>query len=1210
MSFTRALEVSPGDALNSRQQRSLARAINDRLRFAVDMPWRVAWALYNAARLVRNPDASGNLFPAEGEFWKFYSHLFDDSGYLWPLTGPGEPEGANLGSVIPQFIYGNSQLEDEPERLSVRFPLKIAGNPPANEHERWLLGAMQRGAITADGVNSYTPALEAAQTVYQFYFHPLLWHGKSYGGFQPLPPLHETNPYCDTIEPYNTWPNRRRYFTSINPGENTTGLHGAVTTLPDGRKRVTYAGSCPCSSANVGAGHILYYGDFPFAWYLAVADGTMTNGECNYQVDRLDKSKWVEGPYEGEPVPQHSDYPAILRTVWHYQSEFRGADSQRRPDTFTIESIAFDAQRFWTRQYPLAPARGVMQGANLVAVYPGITWSSDPGTSFQPFQDESGTWAPHAGFVIAGFHVHAVGLTEPVSVIIKAGDSEWNVDLTPSQPTVTLWLPDAISPASLQARVTKPLVLAPGGSLSVLAAEIQQRKPSLEDAYLLLRCTTSDTAGNQFTTAANIVSSLFTYGCVLGEYPAAQTDAITTNPLYQSFRRLSRRVRFIRREQLLSYQLSNGIAVLRFKRALGSLPLTDADPFEEIAPPPYPIADGDLVIGETYLVRGTSGTVTHNAVAYAPGETFVAVDASYQSTGDALPWVKDGIRHQALKKGWSNEWVMFLQTHCYHPSESSIWKPSIYADFFSFHAPEHFWSPSSGALKEFVNATYSFSQPSGNPPTSQLQPITVQATFINPEAPSAYTYSLGANAAASTDFMQSRQVYVRPYEIASAELEFSGSEQIVKLTLVEKLRQHPNAPSTIDPNPNNWSADDKARLDGTHATYPENWRTDDNAVREYLRLTYGDGANCSLKVGDTGYGGSPIPTPYGSCYPLFVFVQLVPECYEDNNDTMDTHDSRVLAETYEYAGLVLDTICEAFVAGSTSAQRVCENPNQAGLYDYTRASLWFDAFSNRSLSAFPTTVRPDNPVGFGPLPNTILYADTHNRMARAVNLLTRLRLDVPLKWEQRDYWYSGETAVNPYIVTGTCDSAVRQAWLDNATPPDANILTYDSGWYEVTSAPSIQGFSGAGLGCCNGTGDWCLGTSRVDTEWRVSIAPGWENAVADHVRALVQVGSLGVVAVREESIYYHRRYDEDPRTVCAGSPAANRWEMVVLKDSTDCIAVSPGRLQVPTAPAGDFGVFKPTAGSDPCDWGSVRQTVYHLLAFPGAFVEVPLVELS
>lgn len=1242
--FTRAIAVDVGEVPTSRHQRSIARAANDRLRFAVDMPWRVAWALYNGARLVRNPaENPGMVFPAEGEFFKVWQHL-QRGVNDWPEAGPGEYEGSNIGSVLPQLIFGNGTLTNEPGRLNELFPMRVGAEPATTPDLAWQLGAMQRGAITAAGVYQTMPAFEAAQTLFQFSFSDTSFHGKSYGGWQPGPK--EIGPCGPNGSEFEGWPNRIYIWTALNPDVSTAGLHGSASVNGDGHPVMTYVGSCPCGSGYTAAGHIQYIADMPFAWYVLVK----TDAEgCVVYVDRLDKSQWSEGPYTEGPLPRHSDFPHILRTAWHYGQEFRGADSQRTPDTFSIEDIAFDSQAFWTRQYPLAPARGVPGVGNTVdGLYPEVVFTANPSPGEHALQDEVGNWAPHTGFVICGFHALATGLLEPVVVTVTAGSTVRSMTLTPDESggaSEMVWLEDGISPASLTASLGGTLSLASGGRLVVDAAELAAYKPQLWDQYLVTRfatanATTRDPQGPDYTQSESIVPALFTHGAILGDEPAMQVDHITENPLYQAWRRMSRIMRVMPRESLLSYTLSNGVATLRFKRELQwlNLGLDEADPWEGIAPPPYAIPSGEIVLEEGYIVRGATGTVTYDGHQYGIGQTFHgASETEYTATGDAGPWVEDGIRHAALAKGWSNEWVFFLQTHVFQDAETNIWKPSIYSDFFTFCANEHFMAPSMDtALKAFVNFGYSFQDPTDNVipgtyTTSMNRPL-VSAVMINPEAPSAYTYSRGANDTANDAFRKSRQVYPKPYEIAGCTLEFVGGNQIVVLRMVEKLRQHPNAPATIDPDPGEWSADDLARLDNTHATYPEHFRTDDNAVREYLRYTIGDTARCTRRTGDSNYAAEQWwigPACHGACFPNFVLIKLVPECHEDGNATVEATDTRITADWMQHASLVLDCICEGFVAGITATELACVNPEKSGLYDYTREALYVEAFEGRSIPPIAATVRSDNPIGYGPLPSSIIYADTHNRMAACYNLLTRLRMDVPLLWEKRTrQWTGSSTLVCPndhdwYQTDGGCypdGESTYHVWLDEADPADCPAVTPmpapygDTGWEEWSVGTLIGAYS-VGLGCCPGSpGSWCMVSWRQEVDWRVSVHPDWLLAIPVHIQDLIDGQGVGTVAIRKELRVHHHRVAEPPYTTCIGFSMGFQWVETKERDTTECVLIPSGKVAADIPSKGDVAKVQVAAEdqTDPsitCSVDSGHTVELDLMAFPGAYVDVPLADL-
>src|SRR5262249_40273955 len=149
------------------------------------------------------------------------------------------------------------------------------------------------------------------------------------------------------------------------------------------------------------------------------------------------------------------------------------------------------------------------------------------------------------------------------------------------------------------------------------------------------------------------------------------------NPVFDAARRISRdHARIVRRQQLVSYEVAGGVSILRFKR-FAQYPGIDgievrADCFKDIAPPLDPVASGELVEGETYIVRG-SGRVTYRGANYHQNDRFAAVaDSEYQIEGDVNIYVYDGIRHAAFKKGFTNEWTMFLEPRTYNPSGSSI----------------------------------------------------------------------------------------------------------------------------------------------------------------------------------------------------------------------------------------------------------------------------------------------------------------------------------------------------------------------------------------------------------------------------------------------------------------------------------------------------------------------------------------------------------
>jgi hypothetical protein len=86
----------------------------------------------------------------------------------------------------------------------------------------------------------------------------------------------------------------------------------------------------------------------------------------------------------------------------------------------------------------------------------------------------------------------------------------------------------------------------------------------------------------------------------------------------------------------------------------------------------------------------------------------------------------------------------------------------------------------------------------------------------------------------------------------------------------------------------------------------------------------------------------------------------------------------------------------------------------------------------RWFEFLPATLRPDNAQGFGPMPNTNLYARIFNNVCNAVNLLVRARIELPTELETRhkgiQYWVE-DTGVG--FLTSSGSAATINAPFDN-----------------------------------------------------------------------------------------------------------------------------------------------------------------------------------
>jgi len=163
--FTQAQTVEAGEPLKASQLASLAAAFNSRILSGVgDMVWRIAYYLHSGLfRQLRNSDGAYS-FPPDGEFWNIYQHV-NPNDAQYPLTGPGDPEGANLSNQINAFVYGGEAigLDSELVRLS-QVPTSFDDGQPMTPTRFWALGQAQRGAYDPSTGAIAWPAGDVAQS--------------------------------------------------------------------------------------------------------------------------------------------------------------------------------------------------------------------------------------------------------------------------------------------------------------------------------------------------------------------------------------------------------------------------------------------------------------------------------------------------------------------------------------------------------------------------------------------------------------------------------------------------------------------------------------------------------------------------------------------------------------------------------------------------------------------------------------------------------------------------------------------------------------------------------------------------------------------------------------------------------------------------------------------------------------------------------------
>lgn len=384
------------------------------------------------------------------------------------------------------------------------------------------------------------------------------------------------------------------------------------------------------------------------------------------------------------------------------------------------------------------------------------------------------------------------------------------------------------------------------------------------------------------------------------------------------------------------------------------------DHFQGIAPVKN-LAESELEDGVVYRVhkgkgityqKKTGGGFTPTFV--APGQTFTWYqgdkNVQHDVSGNALSQIRavEGIRHknQVPKRGWSNEWCMFMSLNHYHPSNSSIWKTDAYGDVMPF----------------LHNRCHTYSSEIRGPHHTTLSQQFCYGQFppLVSEAPPGYTYledinfPYWTNRQMARDYYRSCQIYRLPYEIDSAQIVYTPiagqvdedgnqkyDDNLVKIVIKGRLQHTRSAPNTID------SADDTA-LAKRAALRSEPYRTDENALREYLQHMSG-GYHCvkgMLGDSSTSYNVFTLPDdPMGACHPRFYFVKLVPYAYEDNNESVEsTHDSLIRVDPYVQMDLYLRAMCGGWMdIQSLRAINCDQGLSTSPVADYLYENLCYQA---------------------------------------------------------------------------------------------------------------------------------------------------------------------------------------------------------------------------------------------------------------------------
>lgn len=1071
ITFTRAPVIKPGAALSSAHLRGLARAFSDRIRSGLgDAAWRIGYWWLSPFRLVRNSDASGFLFPPIGEFLETYAHL-DPVNATWPVTGPGDPEGANLASQMMGFIFGleaaNVPAEDlrltDPEEGGI--PIWLGTRPPQTPSEYWRLAKMQRGAYDpATGALS-NGALWIAQR--HAYLTPgsRSMHGYQFGGYLPGPSKGlDCSPPADGSPTPLNW-----QWTFTNTKTSATLVYG----------------SCPEDPTALAGG----------APYYTLDNIVLFFNSGGIRI--LPKRDWIDGPYTDNPRLRKIYNGAPERAMNAFIRDFRGPN--QRQDKWTDgdgwNENAFDFQRFFAAQYLLAPARGYTNGDYVGEYYPRFrTTSLNPAPGWLRNQNaDSDQHRITPGFCGCSALITAVGLAGATAVEVVHNGSTViaTVSIEPSvagtAEQIVSW--DPINSGTIGFRLSRPAAFVTGGYLQTELAELLEYKPQVRDAYVILRIGgidfggPTDGTGLDFDRAAEIGDTYFDTGCALSVYSHGGMEGslaeANRNAVLDALRRLSRCVRFIRGEDVVGYAVEDGKSVLWVRRyAFGLGASVNLDIFDGIA---------------------------------------------------------DAIAHEAPPGGMTNEWVATIDFKALRNLDASIWKPDAYSKFWPLSNRCQFLDPdiaqdpiSRWHFSYGQRFTSPFAVPIAESPSGYSY-----AQYGGDWTDHVNTKVCGSGDTACEDmraaFYKSCRIYEPPPEIERAETVVEGTDALVKLTFKTRFHHDPGAPATIDRDMTTWN------VTNLRAEVYRTWENGireflvhrDTGSTPSLKV-----GDRSINYTPGVLLDEPWASIWPEL--VLVQLPREPYSdgndSQESTDTPFFHDELTRLEIYLHAmcpgwvdGKVsMDSACANGTTGAYdfSFESLC-------FQAFNRR--WFTTLptvATELLEARDT--RPDTPQGFGPLPNTVASSEVFNQFSQAINLLTTVRVMLPAKLQTRAGTSARQYACDPYNAAGDLVSATGMpsssfgsdyaVWLDTV-PVGGGAITW-SAWADAD--PSFAGERQATM-VPTGLTSWAIQVDERITEWRWTLLdPDAIEAIPDSWRAAF-TDNGSVLAIREVSVERERR---------------------------------------------------------------------------------------
>lgn len=1196
ISFEFISPVGAGNPILAGDLIALAGGINERIRSGLgDWAWRLPYYWFCAARQIRNPDATGFLWPAQGEYFEAYQSVTPASGWEWPQTGPGQFEGTNVASTMGSYVFGLSDVPPEDERLADEEVGGLPTGRPVTVIDSWVLGQRQRGAYDYATGTAITPALTAAQSFSSIMQGPYSPHGNSYGGYLPQP---ASLGNCGIISPTVVQEDNLQIF---------------FTPLVDGLPVVTFNGTCSTVTGDIDQ---IYY--YPSYYLITIVGGNPVT---------LLRSQYIEGPYSGGARLRRTWGYHVDRVLNQFSAEFRGTEDQQAEEdagTKKWTSSSFDNQSFFAKQYLLAPARGQIVGEDVRALYPMFRvdniLSRAAGIIGDPYGIDPACVAA-AALVFAGYLQGSTtveileGTTVRATVILTGTGALGN------DSKIVVLDPPATGTISIRLATSATFSTAVNSTIGVEVAELLNYKPQIQDVNLMLRVgggkleldQRQDGSGLYNSVARELYTSLVENTALVSPDGAGlpgQTVEINSNAVLDSFRRMSEMIRIQNRHPIRGYAVQNGKAILWLSRQPSRLSgFGDLDWLNNIGPSRSDVSNEAVKLGKRYVV--VSGAINHGGMAVPIGSTFTptAIYPTYFGVGSVREY--SGIYPDAPPAGYSNEWVLLWQWKNLELGSTATYRPENYGDHFVFAERAHifydqFNPPEKTYQRHFV------------PGQSEGALSTQSDEWIAPEAPSGYRYVPGQNRQVCLPldtpceeererFFKSCPIYEAPYEIESAISEMVGGEELVKVTFTTRFRSHPDAPASFTSDISTW---DKLLLN------EEDYRTDDNALRQYIlwnqtgaHPTVQIGLDCSdtgdrsdstlifcdstpalipaPKTGDISIGTTPNHFDFvGAIIPHMLFTRLIAKPYATQNEDPEEYSTVLSIDPLIHAEVALRVGCEGWVDGVTTQSIGC---TAVTLFDFTYENLCFQAFGGRAIGIMPSAetaynetdeVRPDKLTGFGPLPTIPTSAELFNQLVRCTNLLDSVRIMLPFDFQTRSRQGVGERTVtdatlgDQATLAGCSTNAGNAsgagiAWsglcVEGETTPTGPFATSLSATSSVQAEFRINASASPTQWDCDGP-DWVVQSIRVDQDYTM------EYLSADVLYAV-------------PNAWEDMLHTDDSRMLATSgnnSGRTNFFRVATIPESIGCGA-STGRYTTGDATLPYLGITNITTSTSTCD---------------------------